>query len=49
MTFRVAHWDMLDDNLVSYQGEHIFECINDKCHMCLHFSIQEEDSLEHIN
>jgi hypothetical protein len=33
MTFRVAHWDMLDDSLASYQGENIFECINNKCHM----------------
>jgi hypothetical protein len=42
MTFRVAHWDTLDDNLAfSMQGEDIMSILKASV-TCLHFSIQEE-------
>ena len=34
ITFRVAHWDALDDNLgFGMQEDDIFERTNDKCHV----------------
>ena len=50
MTFKVAHWDALDDSLTfSMQGTDNCECTNGKCHVFYIFSIQEEDILEHTN
>ena len=43
MTFRVAHWDMLDDSLAGK----IFLSVLTASVMCLHFSMQGEDILEH--
>jgi hypothetical protein len=38
MTFRVAHWDILEDQMLvlrfSMQREDTFECMNGKCHLC---------------
>ena len=35
MTFRVAHWDKLDDIVLYFnvQGEDVFECTNGKCYV----------------
>ena len=34
MTFRVAHWDILDDSLAfKYAREDIFKLTNGKCHV----------------
>ena len=52
LTFWVAHWGTLDDILVlciSIQGEDIFLSVLITSVMCLHFSIQEEDILDHTN
>ena len=44
MTFRVAHWDItVDDNLV------FLSALMALCVVCLHFTMQEEGILEHIN
>jgi hypothetical protein len=49
MTFRVAHWETLDDNLAFImEGEDIMSILKASV-TCLHFSMQEEDILEHIN
>ena len=38
ITFRVAHWDTLEDQMLvlrfSMQREDIFERTNGKCHLC---------------
>ena len=48
MTFRVAHWDSLDDIdlRISMQEEDILSILMASV-MCLHFNMQEEDILEH--
>ena len=49
MTIIVSQsWDTLDDNQVVFQyarGKYFFKGFNGKYHMCLHFSMQEEDIL----
>ena len=49
MTFRVAHWDASDDSLHStMSGEYFIEQLMTNV-TCLHFSMKEEDILEHTN
>ena len=58
MKFRVVHWVNLHNSLAFYsvvleywssmQGEDIFSVVMASA-MCLHFSMQEEDILEHAN
>ena len=49
MTFRVAHWDTLDDRLASQYPRVRYLSLLMASVMCLHFNMQEEDILEHTN
>jgi hypothetical protein len=50
MKFRVARWDMLDDSLVLYYARETYLLgVPTVSVMFLHFSMQEEDILEHTN
>ena len=50
MIFRVAHWDTLDDSLVFYYARETYILgVLMVSAMYLHFSMQEEDILEHTN
>ena len=48
MTFRVAHWDTLDDSLAFCKGK-IFLSVLMASVMCLCFRMQHDDILEHTN